>query len=118
MAICFFRNACRSRLRFQHALPADRSVRIQLGRHFAGDIRVALPVRDEPRERRSKGRINTTEKNILKVIEALFLDDLRAEFKRLAERRASSRRKALEAFREKLSELRFFRPGLRLAETS
>ena len=64
-----------------------------------------------PGERRSQGAHYTTEKNMLKVIEPLFLDDLRAEFKRLAERRDSSRRKALEAFREKLSELRFFDPA-------
>ena len=64
-----------------------------------------------PGERRSQGAHYTTEKNILKVIEPLFLDDLRAEFKRLAERRDSGRRKALEAFREELSELRFFDPA-------
>jgi hypothetical protein len=61
-----------------------------------------------PRERRSQGAHYTTEKNILKVIEPLFLDDLRAEFKRLAERRGNGRRKALEAFHERLSKLRFF----------
>jgi len=36
-----------------------------------------------PAERRAKGAHYTTEKNILKVIEPLFLDDLRAEFERL-----------------------------------
>jgi hypothetical protein len=56
-----------------------------------------------PGERRLQGAHYTTEKNILKVIEPLFLDDLRAEFRRLAERRDSGRRKALEAFREELS---------------
>jgi hypothetical protein len=64
-----------------------------------------------PRERRSQGAHYTTEKNILKVIEPLFLDDLRAEFKRLAERRGNGRRKALEAFHERLSKLRFFDPA-------
>ena len=34
----------------------------------------------EPAERRAQGAHYTTEKNILKVIEPLFLDDLRAEF--------------------------------------
>jgi hypothetical protein len=63
------------------------------------------------RERRSQGAHYTTEKSILKVIEPLFLDDLRAEFKRLAERRGNGRRKALEAFHEKLSDLRFFDPA-------
>lgn len=64
-----------------------------------------------PQERRSQGAHYTTEKNILKVIEPLFLDDLRAEFKRLTDRRDSGRRKALEAFHEKLSTLRFFDPA-------
>ena len=64
-----------------------------------------------PKESRSQGAHYTTEKNILKVIEPLFLDDLRAEFKRLAERRDSGRHKALEAFHERLSKLRFFDPA-------
>jgi hypothetical protein len=65
----------------------------------------------ESRERRSQGAHYTTEKNILKVIEPLFLDDLKAEFKKLAERRDSGRRKALEAFHDKLGTLRFFDPA-------
>ena len=35
------------------------------------------------KERRAQGAHYTTEKNILKVIEPLFMDDLRAEFARL-----------------------------------
>ncbi len=62
-------------------------------------------------ERRSQGAHYTTERNILKVIEPLFLDDLRTEFKRLTQRRDSGRRKALEAFHTKLSTLRFFDPA-------
>lgn len=61
--------------------------------------------------RRSQGAHYTTEKNILKVIEPLFLDDLRIELKHLIERRDSGRRKALEAFHRKLSTLRFFDPA-------
>lgn len=64
-----------------------------------------------PRERRSQGAHYTTEKSILKVIEPLFLDELRAEFKRLTERRDSGRRKAIEAFHKRLSSLRFFDPA-------
>ncbi|HMD70895.1 MAG TPA: DNA methyltransferase [Bryobacteraceae bacterium] len=64
-----------------------------------------------PKERRSQGAHYTTEKNILKVIEPLFLDELREEFKRLTGRRDSGRRKALEAFHESLSKLRFFDPA-------
>jgi N-6 DNA Methylase len=62
-------------------------------------------------ERRSQGAHYTTEKNIMKVIGPLFLDELRTEFKRLTERRDSGRRKALEAFHTKLSTLRFFDPA-------
>src|ERR1039458_3800758 len=64
-----------------------------------------------PLERRAQGAHYTTEKNILKVIEPLFLDELRDEFKHLKERRDSGRRKAIEAFHQKLSTLRFFDPA-------
>jgi hypothetical protein len=62
-------------------------------------------------DRRSQGAHYTTERNILKVIEPLFLDDLRARFESLTERRDSGRRKALEAFHKELSSLRFFDPA-------
>ena len=65
----------------------------------------------DPKERRAKGAHYTTEKNILKVIEPLFMDDLRAEFERLKSRRDSRRRPALLAFQEKLGNLRFFDPA-------
>jgi hypothetical protein len=64
-----------------------------------------------PEERRRQGAHYTTETNILKVIEPLFLDDLHAEFKQLTERRDGGRRKALEAFHQKLATLRFFDPA-------
>lgn len=63
------------------------------------------------KERRSQGAHYTTERNILKVIQPLFLDDLHAEFRRLLQRRDSGRRKAIEAFHKKLSTLRFFDPA-------
>jgi hypothetical protein len=62
-------------------------------------------------ERRRQGAHYTTEKNILKVIEPLFLDELRAEFTRLTERRDAGRRNALEDFHRKLAGLRFFDPA-------
>ena len=65
----------------------------------------------EPAERRAQGAHYTTEKNILKVIEPLFLDDLRAEFKRLLERRDTRRRSELEAFHTRLGEMKFFDPA-------
>ena len=65
----------------------------------------------DPKERRAQGAHYTTEKNILKVIEPLFLDDLRAEFARLKTRRDSRRRADLRRFQEKLGQLRFFDPA-------
>ena len=62
-------------------------------------------------ERRAQGAHYTTEKNILKVIEPLFLDDLRADFERLKSRRDSRRRPELLKFQEKLGLLRFFDPA-------
>ncbi len=62
-------------------------------------------------ERRAKGAHYTTEKNILKVIAPLFLDDLRDEFDKLKARRDTGRRKALESFQDKLAGLRFFDPA-------
>jgi hypothetical protein len=64
-----------------------------------------------PAERRRQGAHYTTEGNILKVIQPLFLDDLRAEFEKLQQRRDAGRRKALEAFHRKLARLRFFDPA-------
>src|SRR5690606_4618056 len=47
------------------------------------------------RERRASGAHYTTERNILKVIQPLFLDDLRDEFTRLKARKDRGRRNAL-----------------------
>ena len=65
----------------------------------------------EPAERRAQGAHYTTEKNILKVIEPLFLDDLRAEFHRLRARKDSHRRAELKAFHKRLGEMKFFDPA-------
>ena len=65
----------------------------------------------EPEQRRAQGAHYTTEKNILKVIEPLFLDDLRAEFERLKSRKDSRRRTDLRRFQEKLGRMRFFDPA-------
>jgi hypothetical protein len=62
-------------------------------------------------ERRAAGAHYTTEKNIMKVIQPLFLDELRAEFERLRARRDTSRRNSLLTFHEKLGSLRFFDPA-------
>ncbi len=62
-------------------------------------------------ERRAQGAHYTTEKNILKVIEPLFLDALRAEFHHLKARRDSRRIPEMIAFQRRLGELRFFDPA-------
>ena len=65
----------------------------------------------DPVERRKQGAHYTTEKNILKVIEPLFLDDLRAEFERLKRRKDNRRRADLRRFQRKLGNLTFFDPA-------
>ena len=65
----------------------------------------------DPEERRAQGAHYTTEKNILKVIEPLFMDDLRAEFERLRARRGRGRLAALRQFQAKLGGLTFFDPA-------
>lgn len=62
-------------------------------------------------ERRAQGAHYTTEQNILKVIEPLFLDELREQFLQLSQRRDSGRRRALELFQEKLAAMRFLDPA-------
>ncbi len=62
-------------------------------------------------ERRVQGAHYTTEKNILKVIEPLFLTDLRTEFERLKARKDSRRRVELQAFHKRLAGLTFFDPA-------
>ena len=62
-------------------------------------------------ERRAQGAHYTSEKNILKVIQPLFLDGLRAEFERLRNRKDSRRRVELQAFHERLGTMTFFDPA-------
>lgn len=62
------------------------------------------------KERRAKGAHYTTEKNILKVIEPLFLDDLRAELSRIKGLKRG-REAALRAFQDKLAGLNLFDPA-------
>ncbi|MGH9742444.1 MAG: DNA methyltransferase [Candidatus Acidiferrum sp.] len=60
----------------------------------------------EPRERRQIGGHYTSERDILKVIRSLFLDDLRSEFERIKSNKAALRR-----FHEKIAALRFLDPA-------
>ncbi|ABS64215.1 methylase [Parvibaculum lavamentivorans DS-1] len=61
-------------------------------------------------ERRALGAHYTTEKNILKLIQPLFLDGLHEEFAR-AKALKRGRQQALEALHEKLGQLTFFDPA-------
>ena len=61
-------------------------------------------------ERRKKGAHYTTEKNIMKVIGPLFLDELRAEFER-CKKLKRGRKAALDDLAQKLGRLRFFDPA-------
>ncbi|MDC1430431.1 N-6 DNA methylase, partial [Octadecabacter sp.] len=61
-------------------------------------------------ERRKAGAHYTTEKNILKVIEPLFLDNLWAEFEALKARK-QNRVKLLRVFHDKLAGLSFLDPA-------
>ncbi len=56
--------------------------------------------------RRNLGAHYTSETNILKLVKPLFLDDLRAEFKK-----CKNNKKALQRFHEKLASLNFFDPA-------
>ena len=60
--------------------------------------------------RRQEGAHYTNEQNILKVIEPLFMDDLRAEFSRIKQLK-TKRKERLRAFQQKLGQLRFFDPA-------
>ena len=61
-------------------------------------------------ERRAQGAHYTTEQNILKVIEPLFLDDLWGEFVRIRALRRG-RLSRLRDFQKRLGELKFFDPA-------
>jgi len=60
----------------------------------------------EPRERRQIGGHYTSERDILKVVRALFLDDLRTEFERIKHNKAD-----LKRFHKKLVGLKFLDPA-------
>ena len=62
-------------------------------------------------ERHDAGAHYTTEKNIMKVIGPLFLDELRAELEKIKARRDAGRKSALEKFRDKLAGLTWLDPA-------
>ena len=60
----------------------------------------------EPKERRQSGSHYTSERDILKVVRGLFLDDLRAEFARI-----KGNKNELKQFHQKIAGLRFLDPA-------
>lgn len=60
----------------------------------------------DPQQRRHLGAHYTTEKNILKLIGPLFLDELLAEFNRI-----KNQRKRLDEFHQRLADLKFLDPA-------
>ena len=59
-----------------------------------------------PKERRKLGAHYTSEKNILKLIKPLFLDELWKEFEKIKDSRPK-----LQKFHDKISKLRFLDPA-------
>ena len=65
----------------------------------------------KPEDRRALGAHYTSERNILKLINPLFMDALRAEFENIRVDRSSRRRARLGEFHTKLSRLTFLDPA-------
>lgn len=66
----------------------------------------------DPKTRHDMGAHFTSEKNIFKVIRPLFLDNLEAEFQQIFELKdRSTKKKRLDEYQTKLSELRFLDPA-------
>ena len=61
--------------------------------------------------RRQQGAHYTSERDIMKVIRSLFLDEHRAELEQLKRDRSTRRRANLEAFQTKLGNLKFLDPA-------
>lgn len=64
-----------------------------------------------PEEQRKGGAHYTSERNILKTIQPLFLDELREEFATIRDSRSTQRKSQLEKFHTKLGSLTFLDPA-------
>jgi hypothetical protein len=64
-----------------------------------------------PRQRRQIGAHYTSERDIMKVVRSLFLDDLHEEFKKIQGDRSTSRNSRLEAFQDKLAGIQLLDPA-------
>ena len=65
----------------------------------------------ESRERRQIGAHYTSEENILKVINPLFLDELKTEFARIREDKSNQKTRRLNEFLEKLTKIKILDPA-------
>jgi len=65
----------------------------------------------DKQKRRELGEHYTTEKNIMKTISPLFLDDLKAEFEKLKNDKSNMKTSKLKDFQKKLSGLKFLDPA-------
>jgi hypothetical protein len=65
----------------------------------------------DDRARRQQGAHYTSERDIMKVLRSLFLDDLWVEWERLKTDRSSRRRAGMEAFHQRLRSLQFLDPA-------
>ncbi len=65
----------------------------------------------DDKERRQIGAHYTSERDIMKLIKGLFLDELQAELKTRLGDRSTSRNARLKEFQDKLRSLRFFDPA-------
>ena len=65
----------------------------------------------EPKERRQIGAHYTSERDIMKLVRSLFLDELYAEFELIKSDASTRKQSRLEAFQQKLGSLRFLDPA-------
>lgn len=65
----------------------------------------------DSRERRQIGAHYTSEENILKVINPLFLDELKAEFAKVREDKSNQKTKRLNEFLDKLTKIKILDPA-------
>ncbi|MEI7733370.1 MAG: DNA methyltransferase [Verrucomicrobiota bacterium] len=65
----------------------------------------------DDKERRQQGAHYTSERDILKVVHALFLDELKSEFETIRADRSTRRKMRLEDFHKKLRKLRLMDPA-------
>ncbi|HZS56567.1 MAG TPA: DNA methyltransferase, partial [Bryobacteraceae bacterium] len=65
----------------------------------------------QDRDRRQQGAHYTSERDIMKVLRSLFLDDLQSEWQRILADKSTRRRTGIEGFHHKLRTLHFLDPA-------